>query len=551
MQEQDRSNSFHAQWMTRLDRVLPAPCAVLGLMTALSSDRPWASGSLVAFYVLANLGLSALARSGIGIGYFGGARNLLSVACFTLLGWISGPESWAWSLTVIALFARSFSRSSWRRLIAQHSIIAGAALGAWLGGRTPMETLAIGGILASIAYLVSGLSKALYSTWLSAQVNAEALEERNQALQSALATRQVFLATMSHEVRTPLNGVLGMAELLSGTPLALDQRCMLETIRDSGQGLLQVLNDVLDTAKLDAGKISLETLPFNPAQLAGSVCRLLGAKGKDTPVVVRVEVDPSVPSTIAGDPTRLRQVLLNLVGNAYKFTEEGEVVVRLTWAEDTLVVSVRDTGIGISEQARAQIFEPFSQAESGTTRQYGGTGLGLTISRRLVDLMGGTLSLESTLGQGSNFTVHLPALASTPLPMSASLATGGRLPELVLVVEDNPVNLLVTSRMLETIGCAYLTATNGSQALKVVAEHPIDLILMDCRMPVMDGFEATRQLRAQALFLPILALTAGVTEEEQRACDEAGMDGVLPKPLTLEALREALERQTNPERISA
>ncbi len=281
------------------------------------------------------------------------------------------------------------------------------------------------------------------------------------------------------------------------------------------------------------------------------MCRLLGAKGKDTPVVVRVEVDPSVPSTIAGDPTRLRQVLLNLVGNAYKFTEEGEVVVRLTWAEDTLVVSVRDTGIGISEQAQAQIFEPFSQAESGTTRQYGGTGLGLTISRRLVDLMGGTLSLESTLGQGSNFTVHLPALASTPLPMSASLATGGRLPELVLVVEDNPVNLLVTSRMLETIGCAYLTATNGSQALKVVAEHPIDLILMDCRMPVMDGFEATRQLRTQALFLPILALTAGVTEEEQRACDEAGMDGVLPKPLTLEALREALERQTNPERISA
>jgi signal transduction histidine kinase len=532
-----------------LDDFLPAPCMVLGVLIVFGSEAPGRSAAVIAAYLVANIGLTKLIQRHLE--YFLVARNVTSVLIFVILGWISGPESSAWTLGFVGIFGAVFSQSGISQGLSILGFSLAAAVGAKLGGHTQIESLAVAATLLSVGWMSSGMARVLYGTWLSAQVNAEALEDHNQALENALATRQAFLATMSHEVRTPLNGVLGMTELLARTPLEPDQKSMLETIHSSGEGLLQVLNDILDTAKLDAGKIALETLPYDPAELAESVCHLMRTQVQGRPVVLLTQADPSLPPSVSGDPARLRQVLLNLVGNALKFTEQGQVVVALSWSEERLSVSVRDTGIGISEQAQITIFEPFRQAESGTTRQYGGTGLGLTICRRLVSLMGGELDLQSTLGQGSCFTLSLSAPELDPLIKSHMGARVGPLPAVVLVVEDNPVNLLVTLRMLDTLGCACLTAANGEEALEMVAEHDIDLILMDCRMPVMDGFEATRRLRAQAHFMPILALTAGVTEDERRVCDAAGMDAVLPKPLTLATLRDALHLQMDPERIQA
>lgn len=553
LRSEDRSEDFHTEWMHRLDDFLPAPCVVLSLLAILSSEAPWRSALVAALYLVSNLGISHLARTGSQVDYFGLARMSTSTAVFFFLGWIGGAESLSWPLAMIGLFGTVFCSKGTTRPVSMASFILSAALGAWLGGRGLLSCLAAAVVLASMAWLASGLVRSLYTTWLEARSSAQALEEHNQALESALATRQAFLATMSHEVRTPLNGVLGMAELLARTPLEAGQQEMLDSIQDSGEGLLQVLNDILDTAKLDAGKIALETLPFDPLHLVESVCRLMRTKTHGRPVQLRAHSEGSLPPQVAGDPARLRQVLLNLVGNALKFTEAGEVRVSLQWRPDTLKVSVQDTGIGVSPEAQARIFEPFGQAELGTTREYGGTGLGLTISRRLVDLMGGELSLTSTLGQGSCFCIALPAPRATAEvpPEPNTSPPEGPLPEHVLIVEDNPVNLLVTSRMLEALGCTILTAANGQEALDLVAVHAVDLILMDCRMPVMDGFEATRRLRAQAHFLPILALTAGVTEEERAACHAAGMDAVLPKPLKLEQLRETMLAHCSPEKLSA
>ena len=545
----DRLDAFHAVWEQRLSDFLPVPCLALGALISLASIAPWRSAAVVVVYLSSNLMLSLLAtRMGR---VFGLARNVINIMTFVILGWVSGPDTIAWVMAIVGIFGIAFTRHGTGQVLSILAFSAAAVLGAQLGDHSNLDCLVAGGALLSIGWLASRLARVLYQTWLTSINTSEVLARRNTALEHALSARQRFLANMSHEIRTPLNGVLGMTELLARTPLDLDQQSMLETIHDSGKGLLQILNDVLDTAKLDAGKISVESVPYEPAKLAESVCLLMGTKTQGRPLVLRIEQEPSLPSYTAGDPGRLRQVLLNLVGNALKFTEEGEVVLHLSWANDTLKLCVSDTGIGIPEAVQKSIFHSFEQAELGTTRRYGGSGLGLTISSRLVELMGGTLSLESTVGQGSSFTVSLPAPTVLPAKQSKPQVHTGLLPKLVLLVEDDMVNRIVTSRMLETLGCSYLIACNGQEALEAAAEHSIDLVLMDCRMPIMDGFEATRRLRAQGHSLPILALTAGVTDQECRACHEAGMNAVLAKPLTLKTLREALQRQIEPQPIRA
>ena len=545
----DRLDAFHALWEQQLNDFLPVPCLTLGALISIASIAPWRSAAVVVVYLSSNLMLTLLAtRMGP---VFGLARNVINIMTFVILGWVSGPDTIAWVMAIVGIFGIAFTRHGTNIALSILAFVGAAIVGAQLGGHSNLDCLMAAGTLLSIGWMATGLARVLYQTWLTSIKTSETLAGRNAALEHAISARQRFLANMSHEIRTPLNGVLGMTELLARTPLDLEQQSMLETIHDSGKGLLQILNDILDTAKLDAGKISVESVPYEPAKLAESVCLLMGTKTQGRPLILRMEQEPSLPSYTAGDPGRLRQVLLNLVGNALKFTEEGEVVVHLSWANDTLKLCVSDTGIGISKEAQIRIFDSFEQAELGTTRLYGGSGLGLAISSRLVELMGGTLSLESTLGQGSSFTLSLPAPTVLPAKQSELQGHTGLLPKFVLLVEDDRVNRLVTSRMLETLGCSYLIACNGQEALEAVAEHSIDLVLMDCRMPIMDGFEATRRLRAQGHSLPILALTAGATDQECSACDEAGMNAVLAKPLTLKTLQEALQRQIAQQPIRA
>lgn len=370
-------------------------------------------------------------------------------------------------------------------------------------------------------------------------------ERENAALlertQLALKARKEFMATMSHEVRTPLNAVLGMAELLGETSLDAEQYQMVRVIRESGEGLLGVLNDILDMAKLDAGRMELEHIAYSPEELLQGVGALMRGALKSDRVTLRVE-GVALPKQLKGDPQRIRQVLLNLVGNAVKFTRQGEVSVTALWAQDRLRVEVRDSGIGISEEAQRALFEPFVQGEMGTSRRFGGTGLGLAICKRLLDLMGGRLELQSTLGVGSCFSFEIPApIAAAASPVRV-VTDSVALPARVLVVDDNPVNVMVVQRMLKQLGVDSEVAEHGRQALERAGRSQFDLVLMDCHMPEMDGYEATRRLHKSQPALPIVALTAGLTPEEQEACWSSGMDAILAKPVSMEKLRAELGR---------
>jgi CheY-like chemotaxis protein len=357
-----------------------------------------------------------------------------------------------------------------------------------------------------------------------------------------------------------MNGILGMTELLQDTPLDSVQTRYVQALSSAANALHELLGDILDLSKIEEGKVQLERVEFDPAALlvgvAGIYRELARARGVD--VLTTIEL-PTLPR-VRGDPTRLRQVVTNLLGNALKFTSEGTVSLRATIdglpdvdGRTRLLVSVQDTGIGMTPEQQAQIFQRFSQADSSTTRRFGGSGLGLAICKHLVELMGGAIRADSTPGRGSTFSFDVPVDA-VPLPDGPASATqagpanaGSPLPRLahVLVVEDNPVNCLVVQAMLERLGMTVTLASDGSQALPAMEAHPVDLVLMDCQMPVMDGYEATLQIRASChprANLPIIALTAHALAEDRQRCDAAGMNDYLPKPVTGEMLAAMLQR---------
>jgi len=403
--------------------------------------------------------------------------------------------------------------------------------------------------------------------------NRELMKARDAAL-AATRAKSMFLANMSHEIRTPMNGVLGMLTLLQDTMLTEEQREYVGDARRSGEALLGLLNDILDLSKVEAGRIELEAIPFELMRLLEEVIGLHQTDARRKGLALHRAIASDVPSVLIGDPGRLRQVLTNLIGNAVKFTERGEVTIRVATAEaadaETVALrfEVRDTGIGLTDEAKGRLFKPFIQADGSTTRRYGGTGLGLAISKQLVSLMSGTIGVDSQPAGGSVFWF---TVALVPVPAVSALSAEGissdeeaepaQGPLRLLLVEDNSINQKVASRLLEKRGHRVDVAANGLEAIEAVRRFPYDLVFMDCQMPEMDGYEATAQIRREEMLgavrhrtrkaqeglehLPIIAMTAGAMQGDRERCLSVGMDDYITKPIHPDAL-DALLRQWTP-----
>ena len=394
----------------------------------------------------------------------------------------------------------------------------------------------------------------IYTDITRQRAEAERLDAARRAAEETTRAKSEFLAVMSHEVRTPMNGVLGLAELLLDTPLSRDQRNSVETILRSGENLMDILNDILDFSKIEADRIELEAEPFRLNDVVGDMVTLWGSRASEKGLALTLEIEPDCPADLVGDSGRLRQVLSNLIGNAVKFTGHGRIGLAVKAAsragEEVLIqFAVADTGIGMTAEQQQRLFQPFSQADASTTRKFGGTGLGLVISQRLAERLGGSITVESAQGTGSTFTLQARFVVGKPgqaVPVPRTADAEPRFKGKVLVVEDQPVNRAVARANLQRFGLTVVEAVDGEEGLRLLEQESVDLVFMDMHMPGIDGLTATRKLRgaerngARSGHLPIIAMTANVLPEAVQACLAAGMDDFLPKPFSRQQLTHIL-----------
>lgn len=382
----------------------------------------------------------------------------------------------------------------------------------------------------------------------------ENLKESREAAEEANKAKSRFLATVSHELRTPLNGIIGMAELVSSANLTEEEKGYLQSLKDSSQSLLDIINEVLDFSKIEAGKMELEKINFNLKNLVDATIKTFLPQANEKDIKLTKKIDGDIPENTVGDPVRLKQVLVNLIGNALKFTEKGRIEVRVEKlkCEDRQVLlqfSVTDTGIGIPANKIENLFKSFQQLDSSTTRKYGGTGLGLAIVKDLIAMMGGCIEVESKWGEGSRFFFTIPLQVEDSLLSDGTTVPGSDFMNkdiTILLAEDNKVNQMFMVKLLEKKNFEVDVAENGQIALEKLGQKFYDLILMDIQMPEMDGYEATLAIRKNeehtGMHIPIIALTANATEEDKNRCFQAGMDDFITKPVKSEKLYACLKK---------
>jgi signal transduction histidine kinase len=378
-------------------------------------------------------------------------------------------------------------------------------------------------------------------------------EQESRTAAAASEAKSQFLAHMSHEIRTPLNGIIGIADILAQTSLTNEQAVYVQTIEKSGDALLSIINDILDFSKIEARKLELESIDFSLNEICESLGNIFIAQLKDKNLKYTFKLDPNIPKYLNGDPLRIKQILLNLISNSLKFTSQGGIHIDVRCLQNQpsilLEFTVSDSGIGIPQNKIQSLFEAFTQVDSSTTRKYGGTGLGLQITKRLIELMGGEIRVESQLNEGSTFIFTVNLAAGSPTVTQTVERNTGHAPiaqKRILVAEDNQTNQIVISAMLKRLGYEFDICSNGQEAINALNTSTYSIVLMDCQMPIVDGFQATRNIRQQQNIksTPIIALTAGVTDQEKKECFDAGMNDFLSKPIKLGLLKDALLKWT-------
>lgn len=372
----------------------------------------------------------------------------------------------------------------------------------------------------------------------------ETLKEKQRAEKSEQATRD-FVAMINHELRTPLNGLLGSAELMEDTVITPYQKTLLDTVHQSGEMLRVIINDLLDFSKMSAGMLDLKVDSFEPNQLISTIQQIFTRQIEEKRLDFEVNVASNLPELLQGDADRIQQIIVNLIGNSIKFTKEGTIVLSVSWIDKSLQIIVSDTGCGIPKDKQDTLFDPFIQVDNSSQRQFEGTGLGLSICQFLVSVMHGDISLSSEESIGSSFTVLIP-LNEPSIPqgdIDNEVDFSFPIEQLsILAVEDIKMNQTILKMMLAKVGIIPEFADNGQQAIDFISKNEVDIILMDCRMPIMDGFEATKQLREAGYKKPIIALTAGTTSMEVEQCISVGMDDTLNKPYKSKELQMMLKR---------
>jgi signal transduction histidine kinase/CheY-like chemotaxis protein len=495
------------------------------------------------------------------------------------VGAVSAWELWTAPLLLgaTAWIVRRARKADGQARLLVIGVVALAAAFAWdiARGRHLVDgpALAPYGLLALALAMAGAIAEQMRKTQRQADELSRHLEDRvaertaeleaaRVAAEAANQAKSDFLANMSHEIRTPMAGVIGVAEILAASPLGAHERQCVETIRSSASALGQIVGEILDFSEIEAGRLEIHPVAMSPVRLVEAVAALFRPLAAKKRVALHLETAADLPAAVTSDPVRLRQVLVNVVGNAVKFTEQGRIEIRirrqLVDARPGLRMEVEDTGIGIEAAAAEQIFQPFSQGDASARRRFGGTGLGLAISRSLLELLGGTIGFRSVPGRGSCFWFEFPAepaaAADLEAGQEAAPAHPVHHPGSILVVEDEPIGRWIATRMLEAQGHRVVAVESGAAALEALAAETFDLVLMDCQMPGLDGYETTRQIRKRegtSRHTPVVALTAHAMQGDRERCLAAGMDDYVTKPITAGVLEGMIGRWLGRERSEA